>query len=156
MKKDSLLLLPFFVQSIAMAVDEFYFHLKRGLPRWERLGHPLDTLTVVLCYLFLVLVPPSTGSSSIFIGMAVFSSFFVTKDEFIHSKLCSPLECWLHSCLFVLHPVCLYSAGKLWWVGEAQILLEAQLVILCVFGTYQTIYWNFYGKKHADYSIGKQ
>jgi len=28
-----------------MGVDEFYFHRRRGLPRWERLAHPLDTMT---------------------------------------------------------------------------------------------------------------
>ncbi len=54
-----LLLLPVLMQGLAMFVDEFVFHRRRGLPRWERLGHPLDTLMVALCYGWLVAVPPS-------------------------------------------------------------------------------------------------
>jgi hypothetical protein len=38
-----LLLLPPIVQAITMFVDEFYFHFALGQPRWERMGHPLDT-----------------------------------------------------------------------------------------------------------------
>jgi hypothetical protein len=40
------LFIPFALQMCCMAVDEVHFHRQRGLPRWERLGHPLDTLTV--------------------------------------------------------------------------------------------------------------
>ncbi len=40
------LFIPFALQTCCMAVDEVHFHRQRGLPRWERLGHPLDTLTV--------------------------------------------------------------------------------------------------------------
>jgi 2-polyprenyl-6-hydroxyphenyl methylase / 3-demethylubiquinone-9 3-methyltransferase len=39
------LVVPLGLQALAMAVDEAYFHRRRGLPRWERIGHPLDTLT---------------------------------------------------------------------------------------------------------------
>ena len=31
------------LQALVMAVDEFYCHYRRELPRWERWGHPLDT-----------------------------------------------------------------------------------------------------------------
>jgi len=40
-----LMLLPLAVQGLAILVDEFYFHLARGLPRWERIGHPAQILT---------------------------------------------------------------------------------------------------------------
>ena len=42
-----LLYLPFAVQGLAILVDEFWFHHRRGLPRWERLGHPIDTLPLI-------------------------------------------------------------------------------------------------------------
>jgi hypothetical protein len=57
-----ILILPFVAQGLAIAVDEFYFHRKRGLPRWERVGHPVDTFSVLLCFLFVLFVPYSEGA----------------------------------------------------------------------------------------------
>ena len=47
-------ILPFFLQGLAIFFDEFYFHHRRGLGKWEKVGHPLDTLTVLMAYLFLL------------------------------------------------------------------------------------------------------
>jgi len=52
-----LILLPFIVQTLVIMIDEFYFHVRRGLPKWERLGHPLDTLTVLACFAFVLFFP---------------------------------------------------------------------------------------------------
>ena len=53
----ALLMLPIALQAMAMVVDEGWFHRRRGLPRWERLGHPLDTLTIAVCLGWLVVGP---------------------------------------------------------------------------------------------------
>ena len=149
------LLLPFVLQTLCMAVDELHFHRQRGLPRWERLGHPLDTLTVVACYTWLFFTLPSTLSITVYVGLSVFSSVFITKDEWVHNRYCGPAECWLHTLLFILHPLALLSAGLLWpaWHGqslafirytgfEGKFLLGNALLTLA-FGGYQFIYWNF-------------
>ncbi|HWU42647.1 MAG TPA: hypothetical protein VN132_04380, partial [Bdellovibrio sp.] len=47
------------LQGSIMLIDEFFFHHKRGLPRWERIGHPLDTITVLTCLLFLYFTDPT-------------------------------------------------------------------------------------------------
>ncbi len=52
-----LLLIPFLVQTFLITFDEWYFHLKRGLPKWERIGHPLDTLTAIFCLLVPLCLP---------------------------------------------------------------------------------------------------
>ena len=41
--------LPFALQGLAMGVDEFGFHRQRTLPRWEWLGHALDTSVFLAC-----------------------------------------------------------------------------------------------------------
>ena len=69
-----------------MMVDEFYFHRQRGLPRWERIGHPLDTLTVLACYACALFLPATANYILLFVGIGIFSCCFVTKDEFIHSN----------------------------------------------------------------------
>jgi hypothetical protein len=77
-----LLLLPvlLLLQMLAMCVDEMLFHRARGLPRWERIGHPLDTLTAALCYGWLLFVPPSASHAlGVYIGLCAFSCLFITK-----------------------------------------------------------------------------
>lgn len=145
-----------------MAVDEFYFHHKRGLPPWEKLGHPLDTSTVLACFAFLHFTTPSVANLWIYLGLSAFSCLFVTKDEPVHVQVCSGAESWLHAVLFMLHPLVLASAGLIWYAGAAggaeigqalaplqslSPLLLGQLIVLVAFLIYQIGYWNFYAKK---------
>ena len=48
-----------------MIIDEFYFHMKRILPKWERIGHPLDTL-FFLAWFVVVIFFSMTKMSIIF------------------------------------------------------------------------------------------
>src|ERR1019366_3333568 len=43
-------------------------HQRRGLPRWERLGHPLDTLSVAGCYGWLVATGPGSPAPAGYLG----------------------------------------------------------------------------------------
>lgn len=127
-----------------MFVDEFKFHHKRGLARWERIGHPLDTLFYLLPFVFTLLFTHNIT----FIVLCVFSSLFVTKDEFIHTKECKGSENLLHAFLFIIHPVAFYG---LWlaWKNEMNTLIAIQILIVSFFMLYQIIYWNFYkGNPH--------
>jgi 2-polyprenyl-6-hydroxyphenyl methylase / 3-demethylubiquinone-9 3-methyltransferase len=163
---EFLILLPFLVQVIVIAIDEFYFHIRRGLPKWERLGHPLDTLTVLICFSFIQFVPYSPFFLKIYIALAIFSCIFVTKDEFIHKECCPASEQWLHALLFINHPVVLTAAGLLWpvvsgapvpsWISSLipyadslRSILFIQTVCVSAFLIYQTVYWNLICK-HKD------
>ncbi|HKQ72359.1 MAG TPA: hypothetical protein VJ810_01430 [Blastocatellia bacterium] len=149
------LFIPFPLQMICMAVDEIHFHRRRGLPRWERLGHPLDTLTVLACFMWLLIAEPGAFSMGVYAGLSAFSCLFVTKDEPVHSKYCSSGEHWLHAMLFILHPLVLLCAGLLWQAGRQPSLsfirytgfergfLLANTLLTLAFGLYQLIYWNF-------------
>ena len=132
---------PFGIQGLVTVFDEFYFHRRRGLPQWERIGHPLDTLTVLGCYAVALALPLTAVSFRIYVALALFSCLFVTKDEIVHAKYCDPLEHWVHALLFVLHPIVLASMGFL-WLREARALMLVQGSITLAFGLYQTLYWN--------------
>ncbi len=138
----ALLVAPLALQGLAMAVDEGYFHRRRGLPRWERIGHPLDTATLVLCVVWLLVMDRSSSIALPgFVALAILSCVFVTKDEWVHAKLCGPGEQWLHAVLFVLHPIVLGALGVAWWL-DLRGLLVGQLALTLAALAYQVIYWN--------------
>ncbi len=132
---------PVAIQGLAMAFDELHFHRRRGLPRWERIGHPLDTLTVLACYAVAITFPLTASSGWTYLVLAAFSCLFVTKDELVHAKHCEPVEHWLHALLFVLHPIVLASVGFM-WLKDARTLVLVSAALTLSFGIYQALYWN--------------
>jgi hypothetical protein len=153
-------LIPFVLQALAIGVDEAWFHRRRGLPRWERIGHPVDTLTVLLCMGYVLFVPYSKEAILPYALLAIFSCFMVTKDEFVHKQHCPASEQWLHALLFILHPVTLLSAALIWpisqgiatapwfasWLDQRATLhrfLIGQFLAMSLFMFYQIVYWNF-------------
>ena len=136
----------FGLQFFSLVIDEFYFHYKRGLPKWERIGHPLDTITIILCFGFLNFYSVSETNIKIYAVLAVFSSIFVTKDEAVHLKECCAKEQWLHALLFLLHPTALFASYLLWVNGDT-FWIHNLFIGSCVFLIYQIIFWNFIWKK---------
>ncbi|MBA2728965.1 MAG: hypothetical protein H0U49_12440 [Parachlamydiaceae bacterium] len=158
-----LALIPFCLQALAIGFDEIYFHLRRGLPKWERIGHPLDTFSLLICFIFILWMPFDSHTVKIYIGLSIFSCLMVTKDEFIHKEHCPGAENWLHAFLFLLHPITLAVAGMIWpisqgvevtpwmmaWLDNSEALklfLVMQTAAIALFFSYQLIYWNFIWK----------
>jgi hypothetical protein len=135
-------LAPFVLQGMVMTVDEFYCHRRRELKKWERWGHPVDTLVFAACFGYLLSVPPSEQSLMAYAALSAFSCLMISKDEWQHRELCSGFENWLHSLLFILHPVVLIWAGYLWWNQSGLWALPLALASALIFFLYQTVYWN--------------
>ena len=131
--------IAFSVQGIAMFIDEFYFHMRRGLGRWERLGHPVDTLFFIAA-LWGGLNADRIGNAWA-AGIAVLSSLVILKDEFEHKKLSSVGENVLHGVLFMIHPLVLIAV----WFERVQ-LGNWVLVPPVVFLLYQVVYWGLLRK----------
>lgn len=129
------------LQGILMFVDEFYFHHKRRLGKWESLGHPIDTLCFLMCFLY----PLFFDQEFAFFVLAIVSSLIITKDEWVHSHQCLAQENWLHSLLFVLHPVALMGLYFA-WKNEFYMMIKIQGTIIFLFGIYQFLYWNVFTK----------
>lgn len=159
-----LILIPFVVQALVIGFDEYYFHVKRGLPLWERIGHPIDTLSLLACLIFVLTVPFSPLALKWYIGLGVFSCLMVTKDEWVHKHHCPAAEHWLHALLFINHPIVLSSVGVIWWsITSASApnwvqswlnrpeqlhgMLAIQALFVTLFFLYQVIYWNFIWKE---------
>jgi hypothetical protein len=144
------LFVPFVVQAVAILLDEFYFHHKRGLPKWERIGHPIDTLSLVFCLAYVLWIPFSMQALVPYIILGVISCLLVTKDEWVHQEHCEGTEQWLHALLFINHPLVLIGVG-LMWSGLFSPVIPAFFVIQFCFASlfclYQTLYWNFVWKE---------
>jgi len=142
----AVLLVPAVLQAVAMLVDEGWYHRRRGLPRWERLGHPVDSLSVALCYAWLLWTRPGEPHAlPVYVALAFASSLLVTKDEPVHARRCEPGEHWLHAVLFVLHPIVFVAAAALWWMGVRWVV-AAQLALTVGVMTYQLVYWSLLWK----------
>ena len=156
-------ILPFVLQALVILFDEGYFHIRRGLPKWERIGHPIDTCSVLVCMGFVLFVPFSVKTLALYSLLAAISCILVTKDEFVHKEHCPASEHWLHALLFTLHPLTLISAGFIWpivqnievspWIitlfdnREALLLfLWGQFAAMGLFLMYQIVFWNFLWK----------
>ena len=138
---STVFVIPMVLQGLALLVDEVYFHHRREMPRWERIGHPLDTLTVLLCFAYLL--GAQQVDLNIYLVLSVFSCAFVTKDEFIHAKICTGGESWLHAVLFILHPMTLAAA---YWLNQNGFShwLWPQMGLTILLLVYQVFYWNFF------------
>lgn len=138
----SLLYYPFILQGAFMTVDEFLFHERRGLPQWEKIGHPVDSF-----FTFLTLAIPAVFTFNelmlrVYIGFSIFSCLLITKDEFIHSGRCTKAEHWIHAVLFLLHPLVFTTTAVIWMKSEGSIFLKIQPFIVGGFMFYQIIRWS--------------
>lgn len=145
-----LLLAPAALQALTMVVDEGWCHRRRGLGRWERVGHPIDTLGVAACYAWLVATRPEAPHAlAVYVGLAASSCLLVTKDEPVHARVCDGTESWIHAVLFVLHPVVFVAFGVVWRSGGGAWILRAQLALTLAFAAYQFIYWSVHWKRRS-------
>ena len=141
------LYLPFFLLAIVMGIYERLDH-KRGMGKWERYGHPLDTLTVLIPFSYINSNYYSSEHLYIYLFLCSFSCLFVTKDEFIHHELCSKFEHWLHALLFILHPLVFLSAALMWKEGGYPFLSSLPYLV-GGFMFYQIIIWSIPWKKRT-------
>jgi 2-polyprenyl-6-hydroxyphenyl methylase/3-demethylubiquinone-9 3-methyltransferase len=148
--------LPFGLQGLAMGVDEFWFHRRRTLPRGEWMGHALDTSVFLACLACPLLLPPVASNLGLYGVLAVLSCLLITKDEFLHQRLCPGGEHWVHAVLFILHPLVLIATALLWISTGASPLkgiltpppasARAMLLFQCLavsgFLVFQVVYWS--------------
>ena len=120
-----LLLLPFALLGVVTSVDELYYHRKRGLPRWERLGHPLDLLAFVFCWAWMATHDFNDTNLCVYVGLTSFACILSTKDEWVHAELCPPGEQWMHSMMFMFNPVVFFCGGFIWACAPSTLAVPA-------------------------------
>ena len=137
-----LLAIPLVLQGVLIFLDEFVFHHRRGLPKWEIWGHPMDTISILVPFAIFAWIPYQPALLWWVVGLCLFSSVFVTKDEFVHSESCEPIEHWLHAVCFILHPIVFFAAGYLWTQNQGLWILQGHFFLASAFLVYRIIYWG--------------
>jgi hypothetical protein len=91
-------------------------------------------------------MPDSPLNFKIYIGLAILSCLFITKDEFVHKHHCPAGEHWLHALLFVNHSIVLTVLAFLWPDMDAGVktFLWVQTGGIFLFLLYQIVYWNIW------------
>jgi hypothetical protein len=142
----------FSLQGGLLLIDEFYFHRRRGLGLWERVGHPIDNLLLFFPLVFAFFRGPESDAARwIYFGFSALSCLLITKDEWVHTRECGASENWLHALLFVLHPVALGAAAWAWIQAGASFrvaliggslpgkIFAGQLILMVLFFGYQVL-----------------
>jgi hypothetical protein len=128
-------------QGMLLMYDDIVLHQRRGLPRWERIGHPIDAFFFSLP-IGIAAWKGSETSPAVYGGLSLLSCMIILKDEWIHVGRIKALEATIHAALFVIHPVTLYAAWELAKTGQTIGLLLAWVALMSVFA-FQIIHWNF-------------
>lgn len=134
------------LQAVMMLSDEFFFHHKRGLGTFERYGHVADTFFFLLAVSVVAFLPYRESYLYLYVGLSIFSSLFISKDEWIHAKEALGFEHWCHAVLFVSHGSLLFALGLLWKYDSSAFELKSLFFGVLLWGLYQFVYWNIYDK----------
>jgi hypothetical protein len=148
--------IPLLLQALTLSVDEVYFHRQRFLPRWERRGHPIDTLSAILPVVWMQWHGWTTNAVAVVMVLGIFSTVLITKDEMEHKKYCTAGESWLHALLFILHPVVLFLFFLIWAQrehvdlgifqirGNLDFILPTFIALASAFMLYQIVAWKIW------------
>lgn len=143
------------LHAVVFAIDEIFFHRKRGLGTFESWGHPVDSIVLAIALAVPAVATFSNANLTTYIILSVVSCLVITKDEWVHTAECSAGEHWLHSLLFVLHPLLLLSSGLLWREDIALWLRQLLPVTAALIAVSQFVVWvlfkgRIYGIRSAS------
>ncbi len=144
------------LQAIIMLIDEFYFHRRRELGRFERLGHVGDTLMFFITIIVPAIFAPNTQTIAFYIALSLLSCLLITKDEGIHATSCGAGEHWCHAMLFMVHGTILTMIGFLWFLSPEALCLKLFPIPVLFWGLYLHFYWNIYGNRKIAQTPSRQ
>ena len=142
------LLIIMSLQVILFHVDEYYFHRKRGLSKYEIASAITDGAFYVLPLIIATFAKFDSIWKTIFIVLAGISCLSIAKNELFYPAL-QVKERIIHSLLYVLHPILLYSFYISWkgnfFDAYPNFWILQLLYVAIGFKTviYQIIYWNY-------------
>lgn len=129
-------------------IDEHYFNKNRSHSKYEIASIITDGIFFLIPLLFAIFIQYDEGLEIIYKGLGALSMISIVKNEYFYKDL-EVKERLVHACLYVLHPILLFTFYESWknnyfvahpnfWMFQ---LLYVGLGIKTI--TYQVIYWNY-------------
>tara|TARA_B100001248_G_scaffold262731_2_gene261845 strand:- start:15092 stop:15571 length:480 start_codon:yes stop_codon:yes gene_type:complete len=136
------------VQMSLFHIDEYYFHRRRKVKRSEIVNALIDGSLYVLPLCIAVFTPFTMEWRIVFIVLASISCISIAKNEYFYPKL-DRQERLVHSFLYVLHPILLYTFYISWQEDFFNKYPYFWIVQITYLGlglrtlAHQLIYWNY-------------
>lgn len=129
-------------------VDEYYFHRKRKVNRSEVISALVDAGLYIIPLCLAMFMNYESPWREIYITMAALSCISIAKNEIYYPGL-RRKERLVHSFMYVLHPIVLYTFYLSWAGDYFNTNPEFWIVQIIYLGVgvrslaHQVIYWNY-------------
>ena len=136
------------LHAVLLNLDEHYFNRKRSHSKYEVASVITDGILLLLPMLLAMFVTYHEKWVFLFKTLGAISMISVVKNEYFYRNL-EVQERLVHACLYVLHPIILFSFYESWqnnyFVNNTNFWIVQLLYVGVGFKTvsYQLIYWNY-------------
>lgn len=137
---------------ILMNLDEHYFNKNRAHSRYEILSVISDGILFLIPLLIAIFVSYDESWSIIYKTLGAISMISIVKNELFYKGL-DVRERLTHACLYVLHPIILFTFYESWQNNYFDTHTNFWMIQLVYVGLgfkticYQLIYWNYIHEK---------
>ncbi|MCB9091414.1 MAG: hypothetical protein H6621_09740 [Halobacteriovoraceae bacterium] len=147
--------MPIFLMGLhvlLLNLDEYLFNKKRGHSPYETVSVISDGILFLIPLLIATFVTYSESWVWTYKILAGLSMLSVVKNEFFYRNL-EVKERFIHACLYVLHPMILFTFYESWTHNYFKEHTYFWMVQILYFGLgmkmviYQLIYWNYIHEK---------
>lgn len=136
------------LHAVLLNIDEHYFNRKRSHSKYEIASVISDGVFLLLPMLLAIFVNYEEKWVWVYKTLGALSMFSIIKNEYFYKDL-ERNERILHACLYVLHPIIIFSFYESWvnnyFVTKTNFWIVQLFYVGVGFKTvsYQLIYWNY-------------
>lgn len=147
-----MLILVIILHAVLVNIDDHLFNNKRGHLKYETLSVILGALLFLIPQLIAIFVTYDETMGLVYKVLAGISMVSIVQSEMFHKNL-HVKERLLHACLYVLHPIVLFTFFESWQNNYFVTHTNFWMIQLVYVGvgiktiTYQIIYWNYIHEK---------
>lgn len=147
-----MLLFLLILHAVLLNIDEHYFNRKRTHSKYEIASVITDGVFLLMPMLLAIFVPFHEKWVFLYKALGAVSMISVIKNEYFYANV-QRNERILHACLYVLHPIILFTFYESWqnnyFVTHTNFWMIQLLYVGVGFKTvsYQLIYWNYIHEK---------
>lgn len=136
------------LHTVLVNIDDHVFNNKRSHSKYETMSIITDGIFFILPQIVAIFITYTEDWGFIYKVLGAISMASIVKNEFFHKGL-DTKERLIHACLYVLHPIILFTFYEAWINNYFVTNTNFWMVLLVYLGmgfksiSYQIIYWNY-------------